>query len=130
MKYLLDTPIFLWWIENSPSLPQSARAAIANPNADIFLSAASVWEIVTKHQLGKLFFPTPFEQTIPQILAHDRITLLPIDLPHLFKFHQLPNHHRDLFDRLLVAQALAESLTLITCNPTLHPYGVPLLQPA
>ncbi len=127
MKYLLDTHIFIWWTEDSPRLPGAARAAIADAGSDIFLSAASVWEIAAKHQLGKLFFPTPLEKSIPEILAHDRITLLPIDLPHLFKFHQLPPHHRDLFDRLLIAQATTESLTLITCNACFKPYNIPTL---
>jgi PIN domain nuclease of toxin-antitoxin system len=127
VKYLLDTHIFIWWLDNSPKLPKAAHDVIADPASALFLSAASVWEIAAKHQLGKLFFPTPLEKTIPEILAHDRITLLPIDLPHLFKFHQLPPHHRDLFDRLLIAQASAESLTLITCDACFKPYSIPTL---
>ena len=127
MKYLLDTQVFIWWTEDSPKLPAAARAVIANPASDIFVAAASVWEIAAKHQLGKLFFPTPLEQTIPEILAHDRMTLLPIDLRHLFKFYQLPPHHSDLFDRLLIAQAATESLVLITCTECFKAYELPTL---
>jgi PIN domain nuclease of toxin-antitoxin system len=127
VRFLLDTHIFIWWSENSPKLPANAHAAISDPTSELFVSTASIWEIVIKTQLGKLSFPAPLEQTIPQTLFHYKMTLLPMQLTHLFRFHQLPLHHRDLFDRMLVAQALVESLTLVTVDKPLHAYGVTIL---
>jgi len=127
MRLLLDTNIFIWWTEDSPKLYKTIRDAIADPVSELYLSTASVWEIVIKHQLGKLTFPEPLDQTIPHAMAHYGLGRVPIELTHLFKLHQLPPHHRDPFDRLIFAQALFEGFTLATSDALARNYNVPLL---
>ena len=127
MKLLVDTHIFIWWTQDSQKLSPAVRSAIADPGSALYLSTASIWEIIIKQQLGKLKFPEPLEQSIPQTISHYGLSLLPIELSHLFRLQGLPLHHRDPFDRLLVAQAMAENLTLATSDTPLSAYGIPLL---
>jgi PIN domain nuclease of toxin-antitoxin system len=127
MRLLLDTHIFLWYITADPRLPAAFRAAIQDPSNEVYLSAASVWEAVIKHGLGKLPLPVPPADYLPRQRDAHGIASLPIDegaMPHLAG---LPPLHRDPFDRLLVAQALQHGLTVATVDPEVAAYPVPVL---
>jgi PIN domain nuclease of toxin-antitoxin system len=127
MKLLLDRHVFLWYITANQRLPIAFRMAIQEPANQVYLSVASVWEAVIKHGLGKLSLPeSPAEYISKQRAAHG-IVSLPVDegaMPHLAA---LPPLHRDPFDRLLVAQALQEGMTVATVDPNVKAYQVPLL---
>jgi PIN domain nuclease of toxin-antitoxin system len=130
MRLLLDTHVFLWYITADPRLPATFRAAIQDPANAVYLSAASVWEAVIKHGLGKLPLPAPPADYLPGQRDAHGIASLPVDegaMPHLAA---LPPLHRDPFDRLLVAQALQHGLTVATVDPEVRAYPVPLLPAA
>jgi PIN domain nuclease of toxin-antitoxin system len=130
MRLLLDTHVFLWYITADPRLPATFRAAIQDPANEVYLSAASVWEAVIKHALGKLPLPGPPADYLPQQRAAHGIASLPVDegaMPHLSALRPL---HRDPFDRLLIAQALQHGLTVATVDPDVASYPVPLLPTA
>jgi PIN domain nuclease of toxin-antitoxin system len=129
MKLLLDTHVFLWYITADPRLPESFRAAIREASNEVYLSAASVWEAVIKHNLGKLRLPGCPSDYLPQQRAAHGISALPVDegaMPHLAALTPL---HRDPFDRLLVAQAIQHRLTVATVDADIAAYPVPLLSP-
>ncbi len=121
MRLLLDTHALLWWLSSDPSLSPAAREAIARPDADVAVSAASAWEISIKTALGKLTAPGDLEAQ----LARHRFTPLPITVAHALLAGSLPGHHDDPFDRMLVAQARTERMTLVTRDPRIGLYGVP-----
>lgn len=123
MRLLLDTQVFIWWNGRFGMIAASLRRAIADSRNEIFISAASVWEIGIKRAIGKLGFTQPI---VPAILAH-RFELLPITGEHAEHAAELPRHHADPFDRVLVAQADLERIVLGTQDPKLAAYGVPTL---
>jgi PIN domain nuclease of toxin-antitoxin system len=130
MRLLLDTHVFLWYITADPKLPATFRAASQDPDNEVYLSVASVWETVIKYHLGKLPLPAPPADYLPRQRDAHGIASLPIDegaMPHLAG---LPSLHRDPFDRLLVAQALQHGLTFATVDPEIADYPVPLLPTA
>jgi PIN domain nuclease of toxin-antitoxin system len=124
MRLLLDTHTFLWWINNDSLLSDSARVAIANERNECFLSLASCWELAIKASIGKLRLTKPVERFIPEELTANDFQLLSIDFRHIAKVETLPFHHRDPFDRLLVAQVLTEKMTIISADTVLSEYGV------
>ncbi len=124
MRLLLDTHVFLWWIEDAPGLSRKARAAIANPDNQCFLSLASSWEMAIKLSLGKLRLPDAIERFIPQQLAENGFSQLQIDFRHVARVASLAFHHRDPFDRLLVAQAMEEKLSVVSADKQFAKYGV------
>ena len=119
MQLLLDTHTLLWWINDADALSAKARKAIANADNPCFLSLASCWEMAIKCSLGKLTLVQSVEQFIPDQLFRNGIRMLPIDFRHVAKVATLPFHHRDPFDRLLVAQAAIEKMTLVTADTAL-----------
>ena len=123
MRVLLDTHVFLWWNGQPQMIAGALRDAIADPANEIFISAASVWEIGIKRAIGKLGFA---QRIVQAILAH-RFQLLPIIAEHAEHAADLPRHHTDPFDRLLVAQADFERMILGTQDLKIRPYGVPTL---
>ena len=127
MRLLLDTHTLLWFLADDPRLSRHADAAIKAPGTDVLVSIASLWEITIKAGLGKLTVDEPFEDTIADRLADERIDVLPVEIRHLAALRQLPHHHRDPFDRLLVAQALAEQIPIVTADRAIAPYGVGVL---
>jgi PIN domain nuclease of toxin-antitoxin system len=130
MRLLLDTHVFLWYITADAKLPAAFRSAIQDPANEVYLSAASVWEAVIKHGLGKLPLPDPPAVYMPRQREAHGITSLPVDegaMPHLAG---LPPLHRDPFDRMLVAQALQHGLTIATVDPDVSAYPVQLLPAA
>lgn len=125
MKLVLDTCTFLWIALGDASLSKRAEKLATDESNEVFLSAASVWEIAVKHQLGKLVLPRPPATLIPEARARLRIAALPIDERVALAIGQLPSIHRDPFDRLIVAQALVEGLTILTPDPKIRKYPVP-----
>ena len=122
MRLLLDTNALLWALAD-PTRLGAARPAIEHPASDVFVSAACAWEIAIKLGLGKLAAPPDAAAWLPVQLAAKRFTPLPITLEHALAVERLPPHHRDPFDRMLVAQARIERLTLVTHDRQLEPYG-------
>lgn len=123
MKFLLDTHILLWWLNNDKKLAAFFQSTIANPKNIIFVSTASAWEMSIKAQVGKLDVPDNLEEA----LAVNRFIVLPINLIHSIKVSTLPLHHKDPFDRMLIAQALTEDLMIITVDKKFKFYDVSLL---
>jgi PIN domain nuclease of toxin-antitoxin system len=119
MELLLDTQVFLWWQTSSSRITDGARAAIANPANAIFVSAASVWEVAIKRRLGKL----AFDGSAARAIAANGFFELPILASDAESAGDLDWRHSDLFDRLLVAQALARGLTLITSDREIRSFG-------
>lgn len=119
MKVLIDTHLILWWLADSPSLSNLARELIGAPENTVFVSAVSLWEIWLKESLGKLRLPPEFEDK----LAAESFESLPLAAAHARQIALLPWRHRDPFDRMLVAQAQVENLTLLTADERLAPYG-------
>jgi PIN domain nuclease of toxin-antitoxin system len=130
MRLLLDTHLFLWYITADPKLPATFRTTIQDPANEVYLSVASVWEAVIKHDLGKLPLPAPPSDFLPKQRDAHGITSLPIDEGAMPYLAGLPPLHRDPFDRLLVAQALQHGLTIATVDPEIVAYPVPLLPTA
>jgi PIN domain nuclease of toxin-antitoxin system len=130
MRLLLDTHVFLWYITADPKLPAAFRAASQDPANEVYLSVASVWEAVIKYHLGKLPLPSPPADYLPLQRDAHGIASLPIDEKAMSHLAGLPPHHRDPFDRLLVAQALQHGLTIATIDPEVAAYPVPLLPTA
>jgi len=114
MKLLLDAHALLWFIGNDSQLSTAARENIESPAHEKLVSVASLWEIALKLSLGKLKLPRPFAEVFPQQLEVNGFELLPISCMQLNQLAELPFHHRDPFDRLLIAQALTDDLTIIT----------------
>ncbi len=124
MKLLLDTQIFIWWDSEPERLPPRLLALCEDPDNALVLSVASVWEIQIKVQLGKLDLDRPLANIVEGHLLENQIELLPIELPHVLALEQLPFHHKDPFDRLIVAQALVERLTILSVDSLFDYYPV------
>ncbi len=124
MKILLDTGCWLWSLSDPERLNKKARDFISNRAHTLFLSAASSWEIAIKAALGKLRLPEPPEQYIPGRMAAMDVLGLPVEHAHALRVFNLPAHHRDPFDRILIAQAQMESLTILTADPAFRAYDV------
>jgi PIN domain nuclease of toxin-antitoxin system len=116
MRLLLDTHAFLWFITADPRLSATAEQAIRRSGDTPLLSIASVWEIAIKVQLQRLPIPQPLDVFIPEQLRVNRIGLLPIELNHTFEIARLPLHHRDPFDRILIAQAIREGIPVVSVD--------------
>jgi PIN domain nuclease of toxin-antitoxin system len=124
MRLLLDTHTFLWMITDDPSLSLTTRDLIASAENDVWLSAASSWEISIKYGLGKLPLPEEPDRYLPRMRQRSGVELLPIGEAEVCQIHRLPAIHRDPFDRLLVAQANCHGLVIVTDDPTITRYPV------
>ncbi|MDJ0735416.1 MAG: type II toxin-antitoxin system VapC family toxin [Nostocaceae cyanobacterium] len=124
MRILLDTHSFLWFIAGNPKLSSTARSLIEDINNQRLLSVASLWEIAIKQSLGKLTLAMPFDILIPQQLSLNSIDILHIEINHLTVVCTLPFHHRDPFDRLLIAQALVEEIPIVSADSAFDAYSV------
>ena len=122
MRLLLDTQVFIWWRENSPRLGADTREMIAGADL-VFISVASAWEVAIKVGLGRLRIPGSFEQGVDE----SRFSKLPITFSHAAAVATLPAHHADPFDRMLIAQAQAEGLTLVTHDRRFEVYRLPIV---
>jgi len=127
LRLLLDTHAFLWWIMDDPQLSTRARQAVAVPENEVFVSAASAWEIAIKASLGRLEVPDDLDGFVAREMRRSRFRPLAIDVRHALGVAALPPLHRDPFDRLLVAQALREDLTLVSADPLVARYSVSVL---
>ncbi len=121
MTLSLDTHTFLWWLDDPQFLSKAARKAIGDGKNTVYVSAAVVWEIAIKTALGKLDAPNDLEAA----MAANRFLPLPINVKHAHAVRSLPDHHRDPFDRLLIAQARHEGFKLVSRDPVIARYGVP-----
>ncbi len=127
MRLLLDTATFLWLIEGDAKLSTAAGEAIADAANQVFLSAASAWEIAIKHNLGRLHLQGSPEELVPQQRRLHRVDTLPVTEDTTLQVGKLPDLHRDPFDRLIVAQAIVGGLTVVTPDRLIKAYPVPTL---
>lgn len=127
MRLLLDTHTLLWFLREPKRLPSKVIEEIESAGEDAAVSVASLWEIAIKVSLNKLHLPKEYEELLPQAVPESGLSLLPIEPRHLAAVRRLPFHHRDPFDRLLVAQAQVEGLALVSRDPRFPPYGIPLI---
>ena len=124
MRLLLDTHALVWWLEGSARLSVSARRAIADPSNEKLVSAASAWEITTKHRLGKLPGADEFAGEIPWAIADEGFEELPVTVDDAARAGALPGPLNDPFDRMLIAQALSRNLVLVSTDSLFDGYGV------
>ena len=125
MRYLLDTHVLLWWLDDDPKLRADTRKTVADPDHDIVVSAASIWEAAIKRAVGKLRFETPL---LLETLRRGGLRVLPMTAEHALAAGDLPRHHDEPFERMLVAQAMAEGLTLVTRDARLRAYQVATIE--
>ncbi|MGH3431881.1 MAG: type II toxin-antitoxin system VapC family toxin [Thermocrispum sp.] len=124
MKLLLDTHTWLWMQAQSQRFSAEAMALLEDLDNELLLSSASSWEIAIKHALGKLPLPSPPEEYVPDRMRSSGVVALPVTHTHALKVAALPEHHRDPFDRMLIAQAKTEQLTILTADRTFERYDV------
>ena len=127
MKALLDTHTFLWWNMDDPLLSPTARAILADGANEIYLSAASAWEIAIKAARGRLILPEPAEFYVSRRLMHHRFLPLPVTISHALHVAGLPWLHNDPFDRLLVAQGQVEQMALLSADGDIARYEVQVI---
>jgi PIN domain nuclease of toxin-antitoxin system len=127
VRALLDTHTFLWWITNSKRLSSNVRAIITDGTNELFLSAATGWEIATKSRLGRLDMPADPVRFVGEQLALNVVQPLPIELQHALHVFTLPDYHRDPFDRILIAQSQLENLTILTADSAISQYDVDVI---
>ena len=128
MKFLLDTHVLIWLLAGSTRVSPDLYDLLSNPVHAVYVSAASAWEIAIKVGLGKLEMPSNLEHWLPAEIAAAGLKVLPIQLDHALGVELLPRHHTDPFDRLLIAQAVAEDLTLVSADRAFDAYDVRLMR--
>ena len=124
MRVLINTHVFLWWVEGTRVLPARARAALADPDTECFFSLVSAWELAIKAGLGKLKLALPVKRFVVENVAANGFRIMDIGIAHVGRVETLAPHHGDPFDRLLIAQALEENLPIVTADPVFRKYGV------
>ena len=127
MKLLIDTHALLWFFADDPQLSDQAAHMIESLDHIKYVSVASIWEIVLKLAKGRLSLSAKFDEIFPARLLSNGFELLPAVVPHFSRLLSLPFHHRDPFDRLLIAQATAEGMTIVTRDPEFAKYPVPTI---
>ena len=127
MRILLDTHIFLWWDNDPDQLSVQAKSLCQDPANTLVLSVVSVWEMQIKQQLGKLTLRLSLAELVEDQQKINAIEILPISLAHVLALEALPPHHKDPFDRLLIAQANVEDISLLSVDPVFRQYTVNLL---
>lgn len=128
MRILIDTHVFLWLLCDPDRLSINWRSLIEEPSNELYLSIGSLWEIAIKASLKKLSLPIPFRILAEEYVESLGIDMLPITLPHLALVESLPRHHADPFDRLLIAQAVVEQLSVMSVDSRFGNYPVTLVQ--
>lgn len=124
MRILIDTHVFIWWTSDSQKLSLAVYNLLTNPKTQVILSVVSIWEMQIKLSLGKLELKTALPELVEDEVKQNRIELLPLDLSHIYALSNLPNHHRDPFDRLLIAQAKSEELVIISIDDKFDSYDI------
>jgi len=128
VKVLLDTQVWLWMHVQPSRLTPRTRGVLVDPKTELLLSVASIWEIAIKYQIGRLALPTSPRAYVLDRMARNGVRALPIVAEHVFRAGELPPHHRDPFDRLLVAQAQVERIPIVTADPKLKRYDVRVIR--
>jgi len=124
VKYLLDSVLWVWSISAVERINETGRKIMENGREEIYFSAASSWELSIKMRLGKLNLPGPPGQCIPEFMAKQGLRSLPVTHLHAVKVYDLPLHHQDPFDRFIIAQAIAEGMTILTSDRDFEKYPV------
>ncbi|MDF0554798.1 type II toxin-antitoxin system VapC family toxin [Kamptonema sp. UHCC 0994] len=124
MRLLLDTHTFIWFIINSPQLNLTVKQLIEDEKNEKLVSIASIWEIAIKQNTGKLSFGLPFQEFVEQQLSVNSISLQNINLDHINVIESLPLHHRDPFDRLIIAQGMVEHLPILSADSIFDAYPI------
>jgi PIN domain nuclease of toxin-antitoxin system len=127
VKVLLDTHTFLWWVTNDARLSKNVIEVIQDPEVEVLLSVVTPWEMVIKVGIGKLQLSDPPEVLVREQRARHHFQILSVKLEHVLKVGTLPDHHKDPFDRLLIAQSLEENAPLVTDDPLIRSYQVKTL---
>jgi PIN domain nuclease of toxin-antitoxin system len=127
MKLLLDTHAFIWWDQNPSRLGVAAHAACLDPDNELVLSTACVWEMQLKRMVGKLTLRKPLRQMLDDQVHQNGLEVLPVGVEHILHLDALPLHHRDPFDRILIATSQVEGWTLVSHDGAFGAYGVPVL---
>jgi PIN domain nuclease of toxin-antitoxin system len=128
-RVLLDTHVLLWWLLGDERLPVARRQELARPETTVIVSAASGWEIATKHRLGKLPLPEVLVLELPRMLREQGFTTLDVSMVHALRAGRLAGDHRDPFDRMLAAQSILEGLPLLSADAALDVFGVDRREP-
>lgn len=126
MKLLLDTQIFIWWDSKADKLPATILQMCEDKANILVLSVTSIWEMQIKAQLGKLTLDRPLQQIVSEQQASNQLQILPVEATHVFGLQALPMHHKDPFDRMLIAQAMAEDFTILSVDAAFERYPVRL----
>jgi len=124
LRLLLDTHAFLWFVINDPSLTATARALIADPTNEIFVSPASYWEVAINVSVGKYPLNVPFEKFFAEGVDGNDFLILPIEIRHAAVLASLPMHHKDPFDRTIASQAIADEMPVVSADQAFDLYGV------
>ena len=127
MRALIDTSSFLWFIGGSERLSSNAREFMEDFDNELFMSIASLWEIAIKVSINKLDLAEPFDTFIPEKIEENEINILQISISHLSEMMSLPFHHRDPFDRLIIAQSIVEELPVIGCDGFFQSYDIDMI---
>ena len=126
MRLLLDTAVFIWLVDGDARLSAQARELIVDPSNEVYLSAASAWEIAIKYSVGRLLLRVPPDEYVTGQRRLHRIEALPVGEQAALQVHKLPAFHRDPFDRIIIAQAIVEGLAVVTPDPQIRQYPVRL----
>ena len=127
MKLLLDTHVFLWLNDDPKRLSKTVQALCSSGAHEFYLSMASPWEMQIKSQLDKLSLAMPIEDLVNRNILENNLKLLPIELVHISYLKQLSQHHKDPFDRMIIAQAMLEGMTIVSMDQAFSTYSVPVL---
>ena len=124
MRLLIDTHTLIWAVDDPTKLSLAATTTLQNPGNDLLLSAATVWELAIKISQGKLILKLPYRQWMDKAIADLKLDLLPITVEYAERLGSLPTHHKDPFDRLMIAQALVENVPVVGADATFDAYGI------
>lgn len=124
MRVLIDTHVFIWWTSDVKKLSSRVHDLLLDPSTEAVLSMVSIWEMQIKLSLGKLQFRTTLSELVDDEINRNRIELLPLSLSHIYALSNLPNHYRDPFDRILIAQSMEENLQILSIDEKFVAYGV------
>jgi PIN domain nuclease of toxin-antitoxin system len=124
MRLLIDTHTFLWFVTNDPLLSAAALALLVDPGNEILLSPASFWEVAIKVSIGKYPMTVPFDRFFTEGIEGNDMVILPLEIRHASVLSSLPMHHKDPFDRMIVAQAIVENLPIVSIDEALDAYGI------
>ncbi len=124
MDLLLDTCILIWWTNNPSKLSPKVNQLLIDPKNSLFLSYVSVWEIQIKSQLGKLELSLPIAKIVRDQQDTNDLQMLPIELKHIYGLENLPHHHRDPFDRLIISQAIEKNIPILSSDSVFEKYSV------